>query len=462
MLNKLNRPTGMKAFTIVWVGQFVSLLGTGMLRFAITLWAWELTGQATALALAAFFATVPMVLMSPVAGALVDRWNRKLVMMLSDMAASLAMVALFILNLSGNLEIWHIYIAVAVVGTFESFQFPAYSAAISTMVRKQHYARTSAMLSLADSASGILAPVFAVPVYVAIGLNGLFIIDIVTFLVALGSLLIVRIPQPIATQEGAEGKGSLLTESIYGFRYILRRRSLFGLQLVFLFGNLLVSFAFVLIAPMILARTGNNEAILAVVTSTMGLGGVVGGIMMSTWGGPKRRIHGVLGGWIIGSLLGVVVLGLGQFLPVWLAGALFVTFCTPLINASNQAIWQSKVAPDVQGRVFAVRRLIAQIVGPVALILAGPLADFVFEPAMQPGGALADTFGFLVGTGPGAGMGLMFVIAGSLTVFVAFAGYLIPTIRNVETIIPDHQQDDAAVPQSSMPDDTEPAAASAS
>jgi MFS family permease len=441
----------MRAFMVVWVGQLLSLLGTGMTRFAITLWAWDLTGQATALTLVALFSFAPTILLSPLAGALVDRWDRKLVMMLSDLGAGLATIFMFIMALTGNLQIWHLYAAGAFAGAFEAFQFPAYSAAISTMVDKKHYARTSALLGLANSASSIAAPVLGVALYVLIGLQGVLLIDIVTFLFAIGALLLVHIPNPDVSEDGASSRGSLWSESLYGFRYILKRRSLFGLQMVFFFGNLLAGMVLVLIAPMILARTNDSEATLATVQAAIGIGGVAGGVLMSTWGGPKRRINGVLFGWLLISLTSMMVMGVGQALLVWVVGGFMSTFSIPLINASNQAIWQSKVPPDVQGRVFSVRRMIAQITSPLAFAVAGPLADFVFEPAMQPGGALAPIFGGLVGVGDGAGMGLMFVFAGLLCSLVGIVGYSLPFIRNVEQIIPDHQEVAPATPDSTEP-----------
>ncbi len=433
-----NRPSGMTGFTVVWVGQMISMLGTGMTRFALTIWAWQLTGSATALALVGFFSFGPIVLFSPIAGALVDRWNRKLVMMLSDLAAGMSTVAIFLLYATGHLEVWHLYVAGAFAGTFESFQFPAYSAAITTMVDKKHYARASGMLSLAESISGIAAPALAGLLLVAIGINGILIIDMVTFVAAILALLMVAIPQPPRTAEGAEGSGSLWQESIYGFRYILARPSLLGLQMLFFMSNLLGTLGFTLLAPMILARTGSNSVVLGTVQSAFGVGGVVGGLLLATWGGPKRRVHGVLLGFIGVSLLGQTLMGLGQILPVWVVAAFFFSAIIPILNGSNQAIWQQKVAPDVQGRVFATRRLIAQITAPLAMLMAGPLADFVFEPGMMAGGSLAATFGWLVGTGPGAGMALIFVISGLLGGFIGIVGYFSPTIRNAEDILPDH------------------------
>ncbi|MBE0690861.1 MAG: MFS transporter [Anaerolineae bacterium] len=430
--------SGMRAFTLVWAGQFVSLLGTAMTQFGLTIWAYQLTGQATALALVGFFNFAPTIILSPVAGALVDRWNRKLTMMLSDLGAGAATIAVFLLHSSGNLQIWHLYAAGAVTGAFQAFQFPAYSASISLMVRKEQYGRANGMLALAQSASTIIAPPLAGLMLALIGLSGIMLIDIITFTLAVGALALVFIPQPSATAEGAEGRGNLLRESIYGFRYIVERPSLLGLQLVFFAINLLASLALAVFAPMILARTNQQAEALAFTQAATGAGGVVGGLLMSAWGGPRPRVHGVLLGMAASSLLGMALLGLPSGLWVWMVGAFLMTFFIPLINGSNQAIWQAKVAPDVQGRVFAARRMIAQLTIPIAFLAAGPLADQILEPAMMPGGALADAFGGLVGVGPGAGMGLMFVIMGVLGALVGLGGYLFPAVRDAEKLLPDH------------------------
>jgi MFS transporter, DHA3 family, macrolide efflux protein len=446
------RPAGMLAFTIVWVGQAFSLLGTSMTAFALTIWAFQLTGSATVLALVGFFHITPLLLISPVAGAIVDRSNRKLMMMLSDLASGLATIAILILYLTGNLQIWHLYIASVISGTFQTFQWPAYSAAITMIVPKQHYARAHAMTDLAGNTSGIFAPLLAGALLAFIGLGGILAIDIVTFSIAIVSLLIVHIPQPKATAEGRESQGSIWKESAYGFRYIFKRPSLLGLQLVFLVGNFFAALAYTLIAPMILARTGNNSIIFGSVQTAGAIGGVVGGLAMSAWGGPKRKVHGVLTGWAASGLLGLFLLGLGRGFPLWAIGNFFGAFFVPLINSSNQAIWQSKVAPDIQGRVFAIRRLIAWFVNPLATLIAGPLADFVLEPAMRPGGGLAETFGWLTGTGPGAGMALAVLFAGIAAMFVGLGGYTVRVVREAEDLLPDHDQAPEMQEKTSLPE----------
>ena len=200
-----------------------------------------------------------------------------------------------------------------------------------------------------------MAPVLAGLLLTLIGISGIMIIDIVTFVFAVLAVAVVFIPQPVESEAGRAGRGSLWRESIYGFQYIWARKSLLGIQLTFTLSNFFFAIGMVLVAPMILARTDNNELALGTVQSLLGIGGVVGATLLSTWGGPRRRIHGVLGGFILSSLLGQTVMGIGQTLPVWAFAAFCSMLFLPFINGSNQSIWQSKVAPDVQGRVFATR-----------------------------------------------------------------------------------------------------------
>ena len=439
MQTSQNRPTGMRAFTIIWLGQVVSILGTAMTQFALTLWVYKVTGQATPLALVGFFFITPMVILGPFVGTLVDRGNRKLMMMLSDLAAAANTVVILILFSTGNLQIWHLYITAAIAGIFNGFQWPAFSAAITMMIPKEQYGRANGMLEMAGAASGVFAPILAGALIAPLGIAGIMIIDLVSASAAIGTLFFAHIPQPPKTEEGHEGEGGFLKEAAYGFRFIFARPSLLGLQTIFLVGNFFSAIGFSVFAAMILGRTGNDEIIFGGVQTIGAIGGVTGGVLMSAWGGPRRRVHGVLMGWILVSLLGQVVLGFGQSLPIWGIGIFFGALFSPIINGSNQAIWQAKVAPDVQGRVFATRRLIAWLVTPVAQLLAGPLADKVLEPAMSAGGNLAPLFGGIIGTGPGAGISLMFVITGFLAAIAGLAGYFFPVVRNVEDILPDHE-----------------------
>ncbi|MFZ5826581.1 MAG: MFS transporter [Bacillota bacterium] len=432
------RPTGMVGFVLVWFGQAVSLVGTAMTSFALVYWAYQKTGQATSLALMGFFAFGPTVLLSPLAGALVDRFDRKRIMILTDAASALATLAILLLEWAGHLQIWHLYVTGAFAGAFQAFQFPAYSAAITTMIPKQHYGRANGMMQVAESGSGILAPILAGMLIAFVGIRGILVIDLISFGVAVTTLALVVIPPPRETEAGRSGRGSLWQESLYGFRYIFARPTLIGLQLAIFSASFTGNLVGSIMPAMVLGRTGNNAAALATVFSAGAAGGVVGGLLMSAWGGPKNRPAGVVWGLFLASLLGNVLYGLGGGLPFWVSAAFLQVLMISVLNGSNQAFWMAKVAPDVQGRVFATRRMIAQITAPVAMLIAGPLADRVFEPAMRPGGGLVGPFGGLVGTGPGAGIGLMYVLFGLVGCVSAAAFWAWRPVREGERVLADH------------------------
>jgi MFS transporter, DHA3 family, macrolide efflux protein len=417
--------SGMTTFLVIWFGQVVSLLGTSMTRFALLIWMWERTHEATAMVLVGVSASIPGLVFGLVAGTLVDRWDRRRVMMVSDLQAGLSTVAIFLLYTSGKLEVWHLYVASAVAGGVGTFQFLAYSAAVTTMLPKSQYARANGMISLAQYASVIGAPVLAGILLSRIGIQGILLIDVASFVFAVGALLFVHIPQPEATAE-SEAHSRLWSGAVYGFRYIFQRSGLLGLLLIYFTFALSESLAYPLIAPMILARTGNDEVILGTVQSVLGIGGVVGGVVMTVWGGPKRRIHGLLIGMALTALLGDALMGLGTGLLVWVIAAFFLEVFIPTMIGSAQSIWQSKVPPQVQGRVFAARSLVVSVAEPISMVIAGLLADRVLEPALSP------TYG------DGAGMAVMLVVGGVLSAVVALGAYLFRAVRSVEETLPDH------------------------
>lgn len=433
------RPTGMFGFTLVWLGQIVSVLATNMTAFALTIWVFEKTGRVTALGLMQFFFIAPLLIITPLAGVMVDRHNRKLMMMVSDLMAGLATISILILQALGVLEVWHLYAAAIFQGLGNAFQWPAYSAAISTMIPKEQYGRANGMMSLIEMGPGVLAPMVAGALLPIFGLTGILSLDVVTFVLAVVILFFVHIPQPPRTVEGVQSQGNILREAIFGFRYIFARPSLLGLQLVFFFGNLCAGIAMTALAPMILLRTGNDSVSLGFVQSAGAIGGVVGGVAMSAWGGFRRRVHGVLGGWIVCSFF-FALMGLGTWVPFWMAMNALSALFIPLINGSNQAIWQSKVAPDVQGRVFSARTLIAWLTNPISPLIAGTLADYVLEPAMRLPSGLSDGLGWLVPLGPGAGTGLLIFLSSLGGILAGLAGYLIHPIREAEDILPDHDR----------------------
>lgn len=424
----------MRTFLVIWTGQFVSLIGSGLTAFALGVWVFLETGSVTPLALVALFATVPHLVLAPFAGALVDRWDRRKAMIFSDSGAAVSTAAVAVLLYTGNLEVWHIYVTAGVSASFSTFQWPAYSAATTLLVPKRHLARAAGMVQTAQSASQIMAPVMAGLLMVTVDIWGILAIDFATFLAAVGTLSVIRVPRPERTTEGQKGKGSLLQEVAYGWSYIRSRPGLLALLMFFAGVNLSFSSFAVLFVPMVLSFA--SPAVLGTLESAGGVGMLLGGLVLSVWGGPTKRVYGVLG---FGAFSGVAAIFLGLKPDVFLiaAASLATFFAIPIVNGCSQAIWQVKTAPDVQGRVFSVRRAIAWSTTPVSYLLVGPLADKVFEPAMAADGLLAASVGRIIGVGPGRGIGLMFIVMGVLMAIVAGICFLYPRLRRVEEELPD-------------------------
>lgn len=442
MTHRIAQLSGMQKFTLIWFGQMLSQFGTATTRFSLMIWAYQQTGQATPLALLGFFSYILFILVSPVAGVLVDRLDRRLVMILGDMGAALMTVMLLILYAGGGLQIWHLYLAEALTGAFEAFQVPAYSASISTLVPKKQYARVSGMRSFAEAAAQVIAPALAARLLSAFGLSVVMLIDLVSFVLAVLPLLFISLPRVMQNVVENAPPKRVLSDLATGFRYIKQRPGLLGMMLIYFGINLTAALTyFAILAPMVLARTGGDEIALGNVQAAMGVGGIIGGVLMSVWGGPKRRIHGIF---VIGAfsfLTGDFLMAVGRTQEVWMFAILFATIFVPIIVGSKSTIWQSKVSPELQGRVFAARGAVETLAMPIGYLAAGPLADKLLEPAMQPGGALANVFGGLLGTGPGAGMAFMFLCTSIAGTIICLSGYLFKKVRQIETDLPDHSMD---------------------
>ena len=436
---KRSQPGGMFGFSIVWFGQIISVLASGMTEFAFTIYMWQQTHSATAMGFVQVAYITPFLLMSPFAGVMVDRYNRKLMMMVSDIGGGLASLIALILFATGHLEFWHIYLISIVKGLGTTFQWPAYSAAITVMMPKEQYGRANGMMSLVEAGPGVVSPILAGALLPFIQISGILTFDVVTFAFAILTLIIVFIPQPPPTAEGQGAEGNILKQAAFGFKYIFARPSLLGLQMVFFFSNLFAGIGQIVLAPMILARTNQSTIILGSVQSAASIGWVFGGIVMSIWGGFKKRAIGVLLGWFISSVFAEIVFSLGSGLPIWATAVLLGGLFGPLINGSNQAIWQAKVAPDLQGRVFSARRLIAWFTNPISPIIGGTMADFLLEPAMKTQSSfMSRTFGSLFGASAGSGMAVLIFFCGICILLVSIIGYYIPVIRNADEILPDH------------------------
>lgn len=429
----------MRTFFIVWLGQFISQTGGRLSGFALGVWVFQRTGSATLFALIATFALLPGVLVGPIAGLVADKVDRRLVMIVSDSGAALCTLAVAILLALGRLELWQIYLTQGLAAAFSAFQAPAFAAAITQLVPREELGRAAGLNQLADGLSLVLAAPLAGLLLGSIGLAGIVAIDLITFAFAVITLFVVRFPPLPASAEpaastGAGGWGPLLHDASAGLRYNLARPGLLGINLVSAAIGLSTGVVSALLTPMVLTFVSASAA--GAVSGILGLGSVAGSVLMSIWKGPRRRIFGFLA---YGLLHGLFVAAAGLRSSVALvSGTMFLAFCgVPVASVCSSLIWRTKVPLEMQGRIFALNRMLVTLALVVGLGLAGPLADSIFEPLMAVGGPLAGSVGQLIGVGSGRGIGLLFIVTGALVMLATVAGWLSPRIRKVEEELPD-------------------------
>lgn len=428
----------MRTFTRLWIGQMVSTIGSYMTVFALIVWVWNVTGSATTLALVSFFSQFPRILATLIAGMIVDRFSRKQLMLLGDVVAVCCTIAVGWLYVGSHLQVWHLYTAVAVYGCFGSLQTLAYSTSIAMLVDKSDYTRAESMVAAVNYTGAIVAPLLAGSLYPVIGLEGIILIDLATFIIAFGTLILSSIPQPLRLENQHVDSETNWRKLTFGFRYILNKPSLIAMVIAFSLFALPSDINKVLYNPLILARSGGDSQILGSVTTAAGIGGVLGAVLLSVWGGFNRRIHGMLLGFA-GTGLFKIMLGLGQTQSIWMITHFFATLPIPMFYSSSNAIWYAKVPPEFQGRVLAADQMIGLTIGAIAPLIAGPLADYVFEPAMLPQGALAPIFGSIFGTTAGSGIAVLYVFTAILMLIVGVGGYAFRTLREVEVLLPDYE-----------------------
>jgi MFS transporter, DHA3 family, macrolide efflux protein len=422
---------GMRIYLLIWFGQLVSALGTGLGSFALGVWVYQTTSSVTHFTMIAFVAGVTMMLVSPFAGSFADRFDRRKIMLWADTGSGLTTLLMAWLLFTERMEPWHVYPIVAVMVGLTALQGPALQASISMLVPREQYGRALGLSQTSRGVVQIVAPLAAGVLIGKIDYHGVLLIDFVTFLFAAGTLLIVRIPSPPRRDTA---RRSVLGDFAFGWTYLWQRSGLFALLSMYALTNFCMGMVQVLLAPLILSFATPLE--LGSVNSAAAGGVLLGGIALAVWGGPKRRIWGIFTILLVqGGLL--FLGGFEPSVPLIAMAAFAFMVTVPIINGSNQGILLSKVARDVQGRVFAMSGMIAAGTLPLASLIAGPLADRVFGPLLVPGGALADSVGRVIGVGPSRGIGLLFVTLGVLVIVIVLLSFLNPRLRRVETEVPD-------------------------
>jgi DHA3 family macrolide efflux protein-like MFS transporter len=446
----------LRTFVTVWFGQLISTVGSGAQSFALGAYIYQASGSVTRFALATFFSSLPMVVLSPFAGVLADRWDRRKLMLLGHLGAGLNVLLIWVLFTGHEAGHWvlrteYLYVPLFLRSASATVCYPAWSATVPQLVPRRHLGRAAGLAELSAGLAQICGPLIAGALQGAIGLRGILVVDAATFFFAVAVLLAVRFPERPA-RAAAEGARSFGADLVEGWRFIRERPGLLGLLGFITANGFIVAMVMLLISPLVLAFSDIHA--LKWIASIAGMGGLAGGITASIWGGPKRRIRGIVGLSMAGALV-LLLAALPPSVPLIAGAAAAFLFTFPLLSACNQFIWQTKVPPELQGRVASVRRFLFLGMGLVVALVGGPLVDTVFEPWMAPGGALAASVGRVIGTGPGRGIALMFLLVSLMQLANSLVLWLSPRVRRVEAELPDAVP---ATPRAPSSTDTAPAA----
>eukprot|EP01117_Protostelium_nocturnum_P002083 TRINITY_DN12722_c0_g1_i1.p1 TRINITY_DN12722_c0_g1~~TRINITY_DN12722_c0_g1_i1.p1 ORF type:complete len:438 (+),score=121.17 TRINITY_DN12722_c0_g1_i1:98-1411(+) len=422
------------AFYALWFGQFLSLLGTDITKFALRVWTYKESGSVTQFALITVFAELPSFFLSTVGGAFADRYDRKKLMVMSDFISAFSTLLLYLLHSNSNLDIFHIYIASAIGSACNAFQWPAFTSSVILLLPPEKAGKFKGMNQAAPAISMLLAPLLGGYLVVSYGLSAIFLLELITFASATLFSLGVNIPKPPPSEEGSKGKGSLMGELKGVWSFIRERPGLLSLLLFLAWTQFCSGMIQVLMTPMVLNFA--SEDTLGQVLTTSGAGALFGSIILAFYHGPKvRKVFAVL---FIGLFQGILLAACGIYPNTFfiLSVAFSYMFFVPLVRVCREEIWQKKAPMDMQGRIFGIQRSIQQLALPAASLLAGPLTDVFFEPAMQKGGVLVPLFGPLVGVGKGRGAALFFVFMGVLGTSAALSGLLYRPLRRVDVDLP--------------------------
>ncbi|WP_426367849.1 amino acid adenylation domain-containing protein [Streptomyces sp. E-08] len=429
------RPT-MGRFLTIATGQQLSMIGSALTEFALPIWLYLQTGSLFQLGLLAAFGLVPSVVVAPLAGAIVDRGDRRRVMLWGDLAAGLTQAALLVLYLSGSLEIWHTYVLISVLSAALAFQRVAWGSAVPQLVPKRFLGRANGVVQMALGLAQFLVPLIAVGILHLIGLGGILVFDVVSYVVATGVTLAVRFPDAMA----ATRRETVGAEIRAGFRRALGSRHFRAMLFWFAALNVFLSPLFLLVTPLVLSFSSTAAA--GWVSTAAGLGAVLGGLTLLVWGGPRRmRLRGVLLA-TTGLAAACVVTGLRPSVTVVAVGAFGMTYGLALLNGIYATVVQTKVPMRFHGRVIAVNTMVAWSTLPIGFALVAPLGPELLQPLMDEGGALAPTVGALIGTGDGRGIGLLYLVFGLAMAALVLISFFIPVLARFDREVPDAESDD--------------------
>lgn len=419
-----------KRYLIFWLSQALSQLGSAMTSFALVLWVYEQKGSAMTVSLMSFFNYVPYVIVSLFAGTFVDCHNKKKIMLASDSIAAICSAIVFLLGAGNMLMIWHIYLINFVIGCMNAFQGPAFSVAIGKIVPKEKLAQVSGMNSFSNNLVSMLSPVLAASLYAFAGLPCILAIDLISFICAFFVLLFVlKIPEEKIEKRKRK---SAFVGCAEGFQYLKGHTAIFTIILTMTVLNFFSRLTYEnILSPMILARSGNDTVALGMVNTMMGIGGIIGGVIVSTGKIKVDCRKMIYFSAMFSFVLGDITMGLGRNVIFWSLAGFFASVPIPFINAGQSVILYQQVPQNIQGRIFAVKNALQFASIPIGILLGGFLAEYVFEPFMMSEHLMAQILHLAVGSGKGSGMAVMFLGTGMMGGLFSLVSYHRKEIRSL-------------------------------
>lgn len=404
---------GLRSFFVLWSSQTVSALGTAMTEFALTIWVYEQNGSASSVTLLTICIFLPTILFRFIAGTVVDKWDKKQIMLIADFVAACGTLTIFILYSVSALQTWHLYVINILLSFMNAFQCPASYVATSLLVPKEQYTRVSGLQAFAGSAVSILAPALG-SIMLSVGdLSLVLIFDLVSFAVAFLTLLFfVKIP--VIEQKSIETKESFVKNCLAGVHFLREHAPILHMILFFNIINFLAKMGNDgMLAPFVLGRTGNNQSALGMVQTAVALGILAGSIIITLTKPARNKTRVIFVGCAV-TCFGNVVQSL-TFTPIAWSIAAFISYLSAaILNANLDTVMRTHVPVEMQGRVFSAKDTLQNCTIPLGLFLGGILADYVFEPFMAAYSPLQNALSVFFGSGSGAGIAVMFFVVGIL------------------------------------------------
>lgn len=425
-----DRPQDMyQKFLLIWFGQFISVIGTGLTIFALGIFVFQLTGTASSYVFILMCAFLPPLLLKPYGGILADRYDRRSMMVLGDMGATLGLLFIFYMMMRGNVELWHIYIGVAFSSLFSAFQEPAYKALVTDMLPESQYAKASGLMQLASSAQYLISPFLAGLLLTVIEVKFIFLIDITTLLIA--SSIVLWIRKNIAGKAAVQTKNNILEDFREGFREFSRHRGVVNLVILTMSVLFFVGLLQSLIVPMLLSLTSVSTVGMAQSACASGI--LIGSFLIGVLGSKERYVRTLSLSLLLSGIFFALLGSSTNIIFITLAGFMF--FATlPFINTSIEVLIRKNIDNSKQGRVWSIISMVTYLGSVAAFAVAGFFADKVFNPLLVADGLLAGSVGLITGVGAGRGIAFMFIVSGSFISLLALLIRQNGRIRELEAV----------------------------